>query len=271
MTLETASLDRFSVPEGPRIAYAIQGQGDLLIFLHGVGGNKLNWLPQTSRFSQRFTTVAWDARGYGDSDDDPPLGSFADFADDLAGLILHLDQGPAHIVGLSMGGMIALDLVDRYPELVTSLVLADTAAGFGTSSAEERAAFLDRRLTPLLAGASIAQIAPGMIEVLVTEQASAPVRAAVLDSLLRLRTQPYIRALTAFTTTDFASALSCINKPTLVIVGEEDRVLPPERSEALAERIRDTHLVVIPACGHLSNIECADAFNDHLERFLSGL
>lgn len=271
MTLETASLDRFSVPEGPSIAYAIQGHGDLLIFLHGVGGNKLNWLPQTSKFSQQFTTVAWDARGYGDSDDEPPLGSFADFADDLAGLILHLGQGPAHIVGLSMGGMIALDLVERYAHLVRSLVLADTAAGFGTSTAEERAEFLDRRLTPLLAGASIAQIAPGMIEVLVTEQASAQVRTAVLDSLLRLRTQPYISALTAFTTTDFASALPCINKPTLVIVGEEDRVLPPERSKTLAAGISDAHLVVIPACGHLSNIECADAFNDHLERFLSGL
>ncbi len=263
--------DYFRTPTGARIAYSMQGEGKLLIFLHGIGGNKRNWQPQFSSSAKHFTSLAWDARGYGDSADDPPLGLFADFADDLAGLVSHLDSGPAHIVGLSMGGMIALDLVDRYPDLLASLVLADSAAGFGPSTVQERAEFLDRRLTPLLAGASLSELAPTLLEVLITKDASAEVRQMVLDSLLRLRTQPYMQTLKAFTTTDFSSSVARITKPTLVIVGAEDRVLPVQKSEALASCIHDARLVVIPACGHLSNIECADAFNAHVGAFLSGI
>lgn len=264
-------MDYFQTPGGARIAYFVEGDGQLLMFLHGVGGNKRNWLPQLGVFGERFTSVAWDARGYGDSADDPPLDSFADYADDLAALVLHFDLGPAHIVGLSMGGMIALDLVDRYPDRVASLVLADSAAGFGPSTPQARAEFLDRRLTPLLAGASIPDIAPGMIEVLVSRTAGAQVHADVLDSLLRLRAHPYMRALTAFTTTDFTATVARVAKPTLIIVGEDDQVLPPQRSQALAEGIHGARMVVIPECGHLSNIECADVFNRHVEQFLCSL
>lgn len=261
----------FHTPGRPRIACSMHGTGELLVFLHGIGGNRNNWHPQIPRFSPHYTCLAWDARGYGDSSDVPPLGAFADFADDLAALLTHLDRGPAHVVGLSMGGMIALDLVDRYPSLVASLVLADTAAGFGPSTLEERADFLDRRLTPLLSGARIADIAPALVEVLVSANASAGALEMVRDSLLRLRPEPYMQALRAFTTTDFTLSVRRIRKPVLVIVGEEDRVIPLARSEALAAAITGARLAVIPACGHLSNIECPELFNAHVERFLSGL
>lgn len=265
------SAEYFRAPDGTRIAYAREGRGAPLVFLHGIGGNRRNWQPQLPEFASAYTCVAWDARGYGDSDDDPPLASFQDLADDLAALITHLDLGPAHIVGLSMGGMIALDLVDRQPAMVASLVLAGSAAGFGPSTPQERAAFLDSRLTPLLAGARIADIAPGLMDVLVTANAGAEARAMVLDSLLRLRPAPYMRALQAFVTTDFTASITRIDRPTLVLVGDDDRVLPPVRSQQLAAGIRGAQLTVIPGCGHLSNIECAAAFNDHLGTFLRRL
>lgn len=170
-----------------------------------------------------------------------------------------------------MGGMIALDLVNRFPDLVASLVLADSAAGFGPSTAAERADFLDRRLTPLLSGARMADIAPALTEVLVTRAAAPNAVAMVRDSLLRLRPEPYMNALRAFTTTDFTHSVARICKPCLVIVGEQDRVLPLPRSEALAAGIRGSRLAVIPACGHLSNIERADAFNAHLAQFLASM
>lgn len=261
----------FHTPGRPRIACSMQGDGELLVFLHGIGGNRNNWNLQLPRFAPQYTSIAWDARGYGSSDDHPPLASFADFADDLAALLGHLDRGPAHVVGLSMGGMIALDLVDRYPGLVASLVLADSAAGFGPSTPEERAAFLDRRLTPLLSGASMADIAPSLIEVLLTRDATPNAVEMVRDSLLRLRPEPYMNALRAFTTTDFTRSVARITQPCLVIAGEQDLVLPLARSEALAASIRGSRLAVIPACGHLSNIECPDAFNEHLAQFLAGL
>jgi pimeloyl-ACP methyl ester carboxylesterase len=111
----------------PDIAVDVAGTGPLLIFLHGVGGNRHNWSDQVAHFSARFTAVSWDARGYGDSDDAPDR-EFTNFADDLARVISHFG-GPAHLVGLSMGGRIALDCWRRYPLLVASLTLANTSAG----------------------------------------------------------------------------------------------------------------------------------------------
>ena len=80
-----------------------------------------------------------------------------------------------------------------------------------------------------------------------------------------------MNALRAFTTTDLTLSVRHIHKPVLVIVGEQDRVIPLARSEALAAAITGARLAVIPACGHLSNIECPGAFNEHVERFLAGL
>ena len=115
------------IPGPPAIAVDMAGAGPLLLFLHGIGGNRSNWSDQVAHFGTCFTAVAWDARGYGDSDDVAAL-AFTDFADDLARLIGHFG-GPAHLVGLSMGGRIALDCWRRYPALVASLTLADTSAG----------------------------------------------------------------------------------------------------------------------------------------------
>ncbi len=261
----------FHRPPGPRIAYAIAGKGPLLVLLHGVGGNRYNWTDQMDAFADRYTVVAWDARGYGDSSDTPPLQVFSDFGDDLAALIGHLGHDTAHLVGLSMGGMIALDLVTRRPNLVASLTLADTTPGFGPSEATERAEFLARRLTPLQNGARLRDIADDMAPVLVSKTAGNAVRAAVLDSLHRLREQPYMRALQALTIVDLSASLDKVNVPTLVIVGEHDIVTPPQKSEQLADAISGAELVKIPDCGHLSNIEKPDEFNRHLAEFLQSL
>ena len=91
------------------IAYDIAGNGPLVAFLHGIGGNRTNWEGQVEYFSAGFCAVAWDARGYGASDNPPHALRFGDYADDLARLLDHLDAERAHMVGLSMGGMILQD------------------------------------------------------------------------------------------------------------------------------------------------------------------
>ena len=92
----------------PKIAVDYAGQGDLVVFLHGIGGNRRNWRAQLPVFAAAgFRAVAWDARGYGDSDDyDGPLDFYA-FRDDLARVLDHFSAETANIVGLSMGGRIA--------------------------------------------------------------------------------------------------------------------------------------------------------------------
>jgi 3-oxoadipate enol-lactonase len=251
------------------IAYDRAGSGPLVVFLHGIGGNRSNWEEQVEHFGRRFCAVAWDARGYGASDDPPQPLAFSDYAADLRRLLDHLQAQRAHLVGLSMGGMILLDFYGRYPERVATLALVDTSAGLGTASAEARREFLARRLEPLERGLTPKDIAPSVVEVLVAKSAPAAVRARMRDSMAALRVEPYKQALRAIVHTDFRAVLARINAPTLIIVGEEDVVTPPSEAEFLAQHIHGAELVKIPHAGHLTNLERPAFFNAALEAFLA--
>lgn len=251
-----------------RIAYARAGSGPVVVFLHGVGGNRRNWEGQLAHLSAHFTCVAWDARGYGDSDDpDQPL-AFADFAEDLRALLASLGASRAHLVGLSMGGFIAQDFYARYPASVATLTLASTSAGAGLLTQQARDDFLARRLRPLEEGASMREVAHGLVSVLAGSRADDAVRAKLRRSLEALRTEPYKQTLRALVTTDFRDGLARIAVPTLVIVGDEDRVLPEPESRLLSARIPRSRLVVLPGVGHLCNLEAPAAFDAALLDFL---
>jgi 3-oxoadipate enol-lactonase len=184
-------------------------------------------------------------------------------------LLDHLKAERAHLVGLSMGGMILQDFYGRYADRAATLALVDTSAGFGTVSEAARRDFLARRLDPLERGLTPVDIAPGVVEVLVAKNATAAVRQQMRASIEALRVEPYKQALHAIVTTDFRSALPRIKVPTLVVVGEEDAVTPPADAEFLARNIPGASLVTIPGAGHLTNIEKLEAFNAALEAFLS--
>lgn len=254
---------------GLRLAYERAGSGPFLIFLHGIGGNRLNWRDQLKVFSNHFTTVAWDARGYGDSDDPKIPLEFSQFAEDLGNLMDHLGADKAHLVGLSMGGMIVQDFYGRHPDRVITLTLVNTSSGFHVLSKPEQLEFLDKRLKPLEAGLTPKQIAPPMADVLLAAEATAEARQKILQSLEALRSEPYKMTLRAILTTDFRSVLPKIKVPTLVIVGNEDRVLPPRESEALAQAVPNAHLEILQGVGHLSNIEAPEKFNTLLRNFLA--
>ena len=250
------------------IAYEMQGSGPLVVFLHGIGGNRTNWYEQLDHFGDRFCAVTWDARGYGASDDPPQTLKFGDYADDLNRLLDHLKAERAHLVGLSMGGMIIQDFYARYPQRVATLSLVDTSSGFGGTSEEVKRDFLSRRLDPLEKGMTPADIAPGVVQVLAGKSAPEAVRAKLRASLSALRVEPYKQALHAIITTDFRSVLATIKVPTLVIVGDEDVVTPPPASDFLVKSIPGASLITIPQAGHLTNIEKPEAFRAALRPFL---
>jgi len=251
------------------IAYDSTGSGPLVVFLHGIGGNRTNWQEQLAYFGDKFCAVAWDARGYGASDDSPQTLQFKDYADDLRRLLDHLKAERAHLVGLSMGGMISLDFYGRYPERVATLTLVDTSSGFGGAPEEVKRDFLSRRLDPLEKGLTPADIAPGVVAVLVAKSAPAAVHERLRASMAALRVESYKQALHAIVTTDSRAVLPRIQVPTLVIVGEEDTVTPPSAARFLADNITDASLVTIPASGHLTNLEKPEVFNSALESFLN--
>jgi 3-oxoadipate enol-lactonase len=256
---------------GPQPSLCIDraGEGPLVLFLHGIGGNRLNWTRQLRTLSDDFLAVAWDARGYGASEGyDGPL-AMSDLSDDVIRVLDHVGQRKVHLVGLSLGGRIALDAWRRFPERVASLTLCDTSAGSKETQDPARiAAFLAKRREPLLNGETPATLASTLVEEIIGPNATTAARAELTASLAALHTDSYLKTLemaTRFTNfPDFAT----IDVPTLVVVGSEDRIAPPHVARAMAEAIPGAELTVIERAGHISNVEAPDAFNSVVGSFL---
>jgi 3-oxoadipate enol-lactonase len=252
----------------PRVAVEHAGSGDFVIMLHGIGGNRLNWTDQIEAFAPHFHAAAWDARGYGDSDDyEGPL-NFAGYADDLARVLDHFGVRRAHVVGLSMGGRIAMDFVARYSDRLATLVLCDTHKGFAAMPEDRKSAFIASRKAPLLAGKEPKDIAEPVARSLVGPKASDTAFRRLVDSMSRLHKESYIKSIEASVRMDARSDLANIKVPTLVVVGADDRLTPPDVARELASEIRGAELAVIPDAGHLANIEQPEAFNAAVLQFL---
>lgn len=257
----------------PGIAYAVAGpaNGPTVIFLHGIGGNKTNWLEQLRFFATHgYRAVAWDARGYGDSDDYDGPFDFAEVASDLQRLVLDLNVDKAHFVGLSMGGRILMDFANRYPERLQSLTLCAAFPSFNKAlSPEQREDFLRLRQAPLLAGQSFAELAPELVHSLTGPKASSAVQTQLHDSICALRKASYLKALAAASAFDRTEEIQRISAPTLLLYGEDDRLTPPAMGHEVAALMPHAEFTVLPGCGHLMNLECPDAFNERLLAFLS--
>jgi 3-oxoadipate enol-lactonase len=256
------------IPGRPRIAVDRMGSGPLLVFLHGIGGNRSNWHEQLPDFSRHFNAVSWDGRGYGDSEDyEGPL-DFSAFSDDLLRLLDYFDARKAHLVGLSMGGVIALDFYQRHAPRVATLTICDSLPGMSGLSAEQRAEFIRLRQEPLLHGKEPADIAPTVARTLISESAPPSVFQRLVASMTALHKQSYLKTIAGMANYTVAFELERIAVPCHFVVGAEDRLTPPATSRAMAERVAGAELTVIEHAGHLSNIEQPEAFNRAVLDFL---
>jgi 3-oxoadipate enol-lactonase len=256
----------------PAIAVSAKGTGDLVLFLHGIGGNRSNWSRQLDAVGRNYLAVAWDARGYGDSDDYDGETSFDIFADDVLRVLDHFGAVKAHLCGLSLGGRIAQRVCSRHPDRVASLILADTRPDTAdTRSPEEREAFLAARAKPLLAGKTAADIADGLARGLAGPTVAPAALQELVTSISRLRTDSYLKTIRANLNDDFIGSPAAIDVPTLILVGERDTLTPPALSRQLAETIPGAEMTIIRNAGHVSNLEQPDQFNMAVLGFLDGL
>jgi 3-oxoadipate enol-lactonase len=239
---------------------SVAGQGTLLLFLHGIRGNRRNWIRQVEFFSRRFKAVAWDARGYGDSDDyEGPLQFEEHFTGDALRVADHCGAKRMHLVGLSMGGRIARNFALRHPERLASLVLAGTSPGFDALSGDEMKRFVaERRAAPT----------PESVRRLLGSRVVAGAYENLMDSMQRVHPQSFEKTLEASVAQDRAAPIERIKVPTLIITGDEDKVYSPALSRDMARRIPGAELVVMKGVGHLSNLEQPDEFNQAVMEFL---
>lgn len=254
----------------PRIAVEHAGAGPLVVLLHGIGGGRQNWRAQLDALAPHCAVAAWDARGFGASDDYGGPLDFADFSADLLRVLDHFRAAKALLVGLSMGGRIALDFYGRHPERVAALVLADTSvARRGPRKEEEIAAWLEARRRPLVEeGKEPHDIAESIARTLVDPEAAPAAYKHMVASIGALRKDSYLKTLETVTRYEGFPPFEGVKVPTLVLTGEGDRIAPPELARLTAAAIPGARLAILPGVGHMSNLEDPDGFNAAVLPFL---
>jgi pimeloyl-ACP methyl ester carboxylesterase len=252
---------------GLRIAYERAGDGPALVLLHGGLSDRREWRRQIAALSDEFTVVAWDAPGCGQSADPPETFRLPEYADCLAAFIDALDLGRAHVVGLSFGGGLALELYRRRPTVALTLVLAPAYAGWAGSLPSGT---VEQRLQQTLREADLPpeQWAPNWIPSLFTEAAPQE----VIDEALAIMSAVHpagVRAMAhAFAEADLRDVLPRIQAPTLLLYGEADQRVPLDVAAALHAKIPRSKLVIMAGVGHQSNIEAPERFNAEVRNFL---
>jgi pimeloyl-ACP methyl ester carboxylesterase len=253
--------------DGGTIAFERRGAGPPLVLVHGAVSDSRDWRPQLEGLSDEFTVVAWDAPGSGLSFDPPEDYGLHGFADCLAAFIEALGLERPHVLGLSFGSGLVLELFHRHPELPRTLVLASAYAGWRGSLGREEAE--QRRQWGLTAAEKPRdQFIRDLNETLFTE--SVPTELVEEVSAIAADYHPAgLRAMAnAFADADLRDMLGTIDIPTLLIYGDADKRSPLPVGEALHAQILGSKFVVIPGPGHMVSMEAPERFNEEVRSFL---
>ena len=195
----------------------------------------------------------------------PPGFGLADYADCLAAFIAALQLGPSHVAGLSWGGTVAQELYRRHPELVATLILVDTYAGWKGSLPEEEVRARVEGVRQMLAAAAseFDPVLPGLF----AGDPPAEFLGLLEEMAADVRPESMRTALLVMAEADQRDLLPRIAVPTLLIWGELDARSPLSVARQFEQAIPDTKLVVIPGAGHVSNLEEPELFNDIVREF----
>ena len=258
----------FARVNGNMLFYRESGEGPAAVFIHGFPLDHSLWLDQLKGLAHVRHCIAPDLRGFGKSDPtvDPVL-TMEMLADDIAGLLEALGTANADIIGLSMGGYVALALWELRPDLVRSLALVDTRAGAdGSEARAARDAMVDRILDKGR-GALADEMVPGLLGRTPSRRAQARLRSMIEGT----RYETLVAALAGMKERkDRTALLATISVPSVVIGGEEDALIPPEQARALSAAIPGARTSIIPRAGHLTPIEQPDPVNQALIELFEG-
>jgi len=259
---------------GVRLYYSETGSGpETIIFSHSYLVDSRHFAPQVAALEDRYRCIAFDHRGHGRSEVARDGYEMENLYRDAVGLIEALACAPCHFVGLSTGGFIGLRIGLRRPDLLRSLVLMDTSAD--AEPAEVRGQY--RLMLAVLRWVGYRPLMGRAMQMFFGPKfLNDPARARGVRAWRRRMMSNDRFAMANFGHGIFSrrsvhDRIDAIDTPTLVVVGENDVAIPPERARRIAYRIPGAALQVIPDAGHLCTVEEPKAVNAALEAFLAGL
>lgn len=253
-----------------RCYYELVGQGDPLLFIPGLGGNCRVWDPVVPTLAEQFTCILADNRGVGRSIARRKPQTLADYSADLAELLDHLQLDRAHVLGLSLGGIIAQRFAIDHPSRIDRLVLVSCADRF--------TAYLHR--VSALLGHSLRRFPRHMfvqtMEILTTAPFYLDAHVEEIDRLANERVREGVPAramgaqLRALLRSDVDPADYKITSPTLIVAGEHDHLIPNCYARRMSAKIPRSRFVLVPGAGHNPMIEMPDTVLPLITRFLKG-
>lgn len=253
------------------LAFRDEGSGKPIVFLHAFPLNQTMWDEQVAKFTSSHRVITLDWRGFGESDMSSTQSSMPVFADDLAELLNLLEIEKATICGLSMGAYAAFAFYRQYAERVSTLILCDTRAAADNDEGKrgryemaelartKGASAIGEKMIPKLLGETTVKNHPN-----VANRIRSMIEAAQPEGIA----QALIGMAQRENSTDLLHQISC---PTLIVVGNEDKLTPPTEAETLAQSITASSLELIKGAGHLSNLEQPASFNQAINKFLNQL
>jgi 3-oxoadipate enol-lactonase len=251
---------------GMNLYYEVNGKGQPLLFIHGLGDSTESWENQVAFFSKSYEVVTFDVRGHGQSDKPPGPYSIPLFTQDTAALIQSLHIAPAHVVGLSLGGMIAFQLAVSYPDLIRSMTIVNSGPSMILRSFKQR--FEIYRRFFLIRALGMKAMGRFISNRLLPKEEQAETRRMVADRIARNDRRAYLDSTRALVGWSVAEQLGSISCPTLVISGDQDYT-PVSVKQAYTAIMPRAELVVIEDSRHVSHIDQPEKFNKVLLSFLS--
>lgn len=247
-----------------------RGAGPPVVFLHGIGGDGTSWLPELEALAGRYRAIAWDMPGYGRSPDLIEM-TFPKLADSLRALLDRLAVTRAHLIGHSIGGMVAQEFAAACPKRVASLVLYATSPAFGKPDGDWQREFLQARLAPLDAGQTMSQLAPSIVDNLVGSNPDPDGVTRATAAMSRVPEDAYRAAMQCIVTFDRRDALAGLACPVLVLAGAQDDNAPARMMQRMAAKIPGARFEIIAGAGHLAHFERPAAFRAAITDFLDAV
>ncbi len=251
---------------GIHLNYEISGQGQPLLFIHGLGSSGQDWEEQVSFFSKDYMVITIDVRGHGQSSKPPGPYSIKLFAEDTAACIRSLEFSPVHIVGISMGGMIAFQLAISNPELIKSMTIVNSGPEMAAHSFKERLQIIQRLLIfRLFSMQKIGEVISGR---LFPKAEQKELRSMMIERWAKNDKLAYMDSFKALLGWSVMEHIGSLNCPALVIAADEDYTSVSSK-EAYVSKMPNAQIVVIKDSRHATPLDQTEQFNKTLASFLS--
>lgn len=247
------------------INYEIIGDGQPLLFIHGLGSSLRDWEEQVPVFSKKFKVITLDLRGHGQTDKPKGPYSISMFAEDIAELIKSLKVDPVHVVGISLGGAIGFHLAIDHPDITKSLVVVNMSASVPIKTLKEKQMLFLRVLIVKMMG--MKKMGEVLAKRLFIKPEQEELRERMASRWAENDKKAYLSSLKTLKNWSVLERLHEIKCPTLVISADEDYT-PLSAKEEYTALIPNAKLVVIEDARHAVSVEKPDEFNTILMDFL---